>query len=233
MAPDSRDGKGPKQNRTRRLLQRSAAFSALSTDGLAEAARRATPVDAGRRVEIPASPAGLLVLGSGRVRVVRRHPERDVTVAYLGPGEIAGLAAVLEHDEPAVVVAVEHVEGVRVPAPVVRRLIGREPRFTAQLLDVALERRLIAEDRLQAVLVRTVEARIAEFLLEAAEHHGVPDPRGTLIGVKFTHQEIASYVGSTRETTTLVLGELRRHGLIETEHRRVIITDVRGLRERV
>lgn len=233
MPTESKGAKAPKQNRTRRRLQRSVAFSALSSEGLAEAARRASPVDAGRRVELPSSPPGLLVLSNGRVRVVRRHPERDVTVAYLGPGEIAGLAAVLEHEEPAVVVAVEHVEAVRVPAPVVRRLLGREPRFASRLLDAAVGRQLIAEDRLQAVLVRPVESRIAEFLLEAAEQHGVPDPRGTLIGVKYTHQEIASYVGSTRETTTLVLGELRRSGLIDTEHRRVVVTDPAGLRKRV
>jgi CRP-like cAMP-binding protein len=51
--------------------------------------------------------------------------------------------------------------------------------------------------------------------------------------VKFTHQEIASYVGSTRETVTLVLGAFKRSGVITTDHRRVVIRDIAGLRKRV
>ncbi|MBT8465593.1 MAG: helix-turn-helix domain-containing protein, partial [Deltaproteobacteria bacterium] len=47
------------------------------------------------------------------------------------------------------------------------------------------------------------------------------------------HQEIASYVGSTRETVTLVLGAFKRAGLIDTDHRRVVIRDIAGLRKRV
>jgi CRP-like cAMP-binding protein len=46
-----------------------------------------------------------------------------------------------------------------------------------------------------------------------------------LIGVKYTHQEIADYVGSTRETVTLTLGELKRRDLLLFDHRRIVVRD--------
>ena len=96
-----------------------------------------------------------------------------------------------------------------------------------------LERRLQAERRIESLLSRTVESRVAEFLMDAAERHGIPESRGTLIGVKYTHQEIADYVGSTRETVTLTLGDLRRRDLILFDHRRVVVVDPAALRRLV
>ena len=43
-------------------------------------------------------------------------------------------------------------------------------------------------------------------------------------------QEIADYVGSTRETVTLTLGELKRRGMILFEHRRVVVVEPASLR---
>jgi CRP/FNR family transcriptional regulator, cyclic AMP receptor protein len=54
-----------------------------------------------------------------------------------------------------------------------------------------------------------------------------------LIGVKYTHQEIADYVGSTRETVTLTLGELRRKNLVLFDHRRIVVRDLDALQHTV
>jgi CRP-like cAMP-binding protein len=83
---------------------------------------------------------------------------------------------------------------------------------------------------MEALLSRPVESRVADFLSEAVETHGINDSRGYLIGVKYTHLEIASYVGSTRETVTLVLGDLKRRGIIEIDQRRVVVRQVDRLR---
>jgi len=58
-----------------------------------------------------------------------------------------------------------------------------------------------------------------------AAAYGVPDSRGVLISQRFTHLDIANYIGSTRETVTLVLGEFKRSGIIEFDSRRLVIRD--------
>ena len=78
-----------------------------------------------------------------------------------------------------------------------------------------------------------MEARLAEFLLKAASRWGIPEPRGVLIAAPFTHQEMANMIGSTRETVTLTLGDLRKRGAIEVDRRRVVVLDQEALRSRV
>ena len=39
-------------------------------------------------------------------------------------------------------------------------------------------------------------------------------------------------IGSTRETVTLTLGELRRKGIIEVDRRRIVVLDREGLKTR-
>jgi CRP-like cAMP-binding protein len=122
------------------------------------------------------------------------------------------------------------VEALRLPVRTLRGMVAERPDLAVRLLAVFGEHKLAVEQRLEALLTRPVESRVAEFLVDAAERHGVPESRGYLIGVKFTHAEISSFVGSTRETVTLILGDLKRRGLIEFDHRRVVVHDSEALR---
>ncbi len=55
--------------------------------------------------------------------------------------------------------------------------------------------------------------------------------QGQLIRAAFTHADVAVLIGSTRETVTLLLGKLRRNGLLAFERRRVVIRDRAGLEQ--
>jgi CRP-like cAMP-binding protein len=164
--------------------------------------------------------------------MVEPDPERELTLEYLGPGDLVGDTAIWSAGLERRAIVVEQVEALRIPLAAVRHLLATHTALCSAMLMVVGQRRLTAEHRLHSLLSRTVESRVAEFLVMAAERHGIPDSRGTLIGVKFTHQEIASYVGSTRETVTLVLGDFKRAGIVTTDHRRVVVRDPAGLRAR-
>jgi CRP/FNR family cyclic AMP-dependent transcriptional regulator len=175
--------------------------------------------------------AALYVVSSGRLRVVRGAGEgRALTVAYRGVGEVIGEIAVTRrptHEDTAT--ATDPVDVVHIPLRCVELLLAHNPELVLRLLQLMVERRLDTERRIESLLSRSVESRVAEFLLDAAQRSGIPDSRGLLIGVKYTHQEIADYVGSTRETVTLTLGELKRNGLLLFDHRRIIVRDIEAL----
>jgi CRP/FNR family cyclic AMP-dependent transcriptional regulator len=175
--------------------------------------------------------AGLYVVATGRVRVVRGAGEsRALTVAYRGPGEVIGEIAITQrvtHEDTST--ATDPVEVVQVPMRQVQDLLARNVDVARRLLSLMVERRLDTERRIESLLSRTVESRVAEFLIDAAQRHGIPESRGLLIGVKYTHQEIADYVGSTRETVTLTLGDMKRRNLVLFDHRRIVLRDVEAL----
>ncbi len=218
-----------------RTLRRAPLFAALEGEAFEELVRASERRTVERRRTLGIGGDGYLyVVGRGRARVTCPAGERELTLSYLGAGDVHGEAEIFEpRGIERSAVALEPLEAVRVPNKVVKSILEREPKFAQAMTHLIAERRAIAEHRLHAVLSRTVESRVAEFLLMVARQHGVPEPRGTLIGVKFTHLEIAYWVGSTRETVTRVLAEFKRAGLIEIDARRVVILDADGMHRRI
>lgn len=175
----------------------------------------------------------LFVIVSGRVRVLRRIArDRVLTVGYRQPGELVGETALVDQKVyQEVAAAAEDTEVLCVPVPRVERLLELHPSFSSHLLRLMVARRVDAEKRIDSLLSRSVEARLLSFLVEAAARHGIPSEGGVLIPVRFTHQEIADYIGSTRETVTVTLGELRRRKLLRADHRRLVVADMDQLIE--
>lgn len=78
--------------------------------------------------------------------------------------------------------------------------------------------------------LRGAHARVLAMLLHLAELHGVPDARGLIVNLALTHREMAMLVGATRETVSVALGALRDAGVVCTERRRVVLTDLHRAR---
>lgn len=168
----------------------------------------------------------LLLIGSGRVKVERLRGDRAVSLGHRGPGHMLGetaLAGAPAATESASVI--DDVEALAIPlAPLRQRLATDAPLRAALAAAIAKHHREL-EQRLMGLLLHGVEARLAAFLLDAGARWGRAHPEGELVTAPFTHAEIALLIGSTRETVTLVLGKLKREGLIGFDRRRVVIRD--------
>jgi CRP-like cAMP-binding protein len=175
---------------------------------------------------------GLFVVGAGRARLVKTVGTRVVTLHYVGVGDVYGEGFLSDEAEDFELLVLGDMDALRVPLDVLERLVAEQPSVARALLEVQNARRRQVEERLTDFLTRTVEARVASFVQQVAARHGVPESRGVLVGEKFTHIEIAEYVGATRETVTLVLGVLKRDGILDTDHRRIVVLDAQGLAQR-
>jgi CRP/FNR family cyclic AMP-dependent transcriptional regulator len=169
----------------------------------------------------------LVVIGRGRARVERLAGDgRVVPLGYRGSGDVLGescLGHTPAHAESAI--AMEELEYARIPLGTLDALLAEDSALGPAVLSLLLARQRETEDRIESLLFRNVEGRLAEFLLKAADRWGVPTPKGTLISAPITHLEIAQSIGSTRETVTLTLGALRREGLLDVAGRRLIVRD--------
>jgi CRP-like cAMP-binding protein len=229
-----RSARAPRADWVRTTLARCGPFEVLDAASLDALTRQCSAVRFARRSTLceQDTPADCVyVVASGRVRGVRSAGDhRTLTVAYSLPGDMVSETVFADaRSHKATATATEAVEAVRIPLRAIQSLLAEKPAFAQRMLALMAERRLQAERRVESLLSRSVESRVAEFLLDAAERAGLPDPRGVLISARYTHQEIADYVGSTRETVTLTLGELRRRDLVCFDHRRIIVTDRTGL----
>lgn len=208
--------------------------SKTSRDTLTEHARSKSVPEGAALIAQDTAASELLVMVRGSVQVWRRGPYTAfLSLGFLGPGDAAGLRAIFRdevHTETAT--ALSTTDAVAVPAAIVHTLMESDPGLGTSLRSILVHERAEAEARIASQLFRTVEGRLAEFLLHAADRFGVAVKEGTRIEAPLTHLEIARHIGSTRETVTLTLGSLRREGLVKTAGRRLIVSDGAGLAAR-
>ena len=101
----------------------------------------------------------------------------------------------------------------------------------ARGLATMLELRLIEREELAwCVLPRKTAERLARLLPLLARKFG-ESPKGgqTRIGLRLTHQDLASMIASTRESVSATLMGLRRQKVIEVERGRIVLSDPKKL----
>lgn len=87
-----------------------------------------------------------------------------------------------------------------------------------------LNRRLRQTEALLALAGhRRVEERLRQLLLLLQEEVGQPVPQGTRLGVRLTHQHLASAIGTTRVTVTRLLGQFRQDGWLTIDRSRHLV----------
>jgi CRP-like cAMP-binding protein len=92
--------------------------------------------------------------------------------------------------------------------------------YTFRLIGHRLEH---AEQRLADFALNAIPARLDRLLADFSDRYGVRESEGVLIDIPLPHREIASIVGSTRESVTVRLNAMRREGTIDFVNRRILV----------
>jgi CRP-like cAMP-binding protein len=184
-------------------------------------------------IYLPGDPgSAVFLVNGGRVKVSKvTRDGKELTLAYRGPGEIFGETCLIDggpREEMAE--AMENALVTEIQRPEFERLLQTQPMLGYRMTKVLAQRRREVESKIENLVFKDVNSKLAELLLRLASEYGVDDSRGTLVALKITHQEMANLIGSTRETVSLTLAQFKRKGLIQTEGRKVIIADREGLR---
>jgi CRP-like cAMP-binding protein len=66
-----------------------------------------------------------------------------------------------------------------------------------------------------------------------AEQYGVMVADGVQLRIKLSHQDMANIIGSTRESVTIVLGELQAERTLRLGRQQVVLTDPQRLAQDV
>ena len=171
----------------------------------------------------------------GRVKVSSLSADgHESVLAFRGPGDLLGELSVLDGGpRSASVTAAEPVEALIITGERFRGLLAARPRITIVLLET-LTRRLRDADRkrLEYGAYDTV-GRVSRRLVELAADHGVDEATGVRITLPLSQGELAGWTGASRESVARALAVLRRAGIISTDRRRIVVTDLRALRRAV
>ncbi len=173
----------------------------------------------------------IYVVQTGRVRLYRSaHDGRQLTLAMLDEGEVFGRVspqggALHDAYAEAMTDAVVRV----LSSADLERAAADHPRIALNLLRSLSGRLRSTEDQLESLAFRGVPARLAALLLRLMDRYGRVTHTGIRIDERFTHMQLAEMIGTSRETLTKVMNELRESGLIDVRERLVWVLDADGL----
>jgi CRP/FNR family transcriptional regulator len=167
----------------------------------------------------------LYVVATGSFKLVRYSEEgREFIVQLASRGDSFGAFA-----EPAITPAaaraLEESTCLAVPVPAVRRALERNPSLALRAIQAAERRIREAEVRAARLAFESVPRRLSILLLDAT------DRRTGLLRFPLNQSELASFIGSSRETVCSILNQLRREGIVDTPRGRIRLLDRKRLQE--
>ena len=177
----------------------------------------------------------VMLLTEGRVKIASTSEDgRESVLAFRGPGEVLGeLSAIDGQPRSAGVTAVDPVEALVMPTADFRAFLERSPRASLWILTRLIARLREADRKRAEFGASDTIGRVAARLVELAADYGKPQPEGgVLIDLPITQEELASWVGSSREGVNQALHTLRGLNWVSTERRAITVLDMEALRRR-
>jgi CRP/FNR family cyclic AMP-dependent transcriptional regulator len=163
----------------------------------------------------------------GRIKLCRieTDTDREAVIDILPEGSLFGESALYSAAglRANSAVAYENSRLLRIQVANFKRGMAEDDQlhdYTFRLIGQRLDH---AERRLADFALNAIPARLDRLLAEFSDRYGVSEPEGVLIDIPLPHREIASIVGSTRESVTVRLNAMRREGTIEFVNRRILI----------
>jgi len=203
--------------------------STLSDQLVSQLASGAAVLDLRRRRFVyragdPADSLYAIVHGTIKLCRIDHDTKREAVIDILSEGSLFGESALYStagrRENSAVAYANSRL--LRIPSGAFQKGMeeDRLHDYTFRLIGQRLEQ---AERRLADFALNAIPARLDRLLADFSDRYGVPEPEGVLIDIPLPHREIASIVGSTRESVTVRLNAMRREGTIEFVNRRILV----------
>ncbi len=168
---------------------------------------------------------------TGRIRVFVTLPSgRDLLIGMKEPGEEFGeLSALDQRPRAASATALEDSVVAHMPGDRFLDELRHEPELALAVLRSLADQLRRNNARLRARSGDSAFVRTGQLLIELSSLKMRHDRRAARIEIPLSQDEIAEWIGTTRESAARALGRLRRAGLIGTGRCRVTVHDLPGL----
>lgn len=205
---------GPRHNRRVQL------FSGLGSEEMTRIAAHARSMrkPRGEFIYMPGDRADFVyILKHGRVKLsVLSESGKEIAIDIIQPGEIFGEFALVDESQRSnMTQALDDVLMWVFSKHDFTKLLTSLPILALSYIKLVGDRRRRMEKKLSDITSKPVSGRICELLHELSTSSGEFETVASDYIVPLTHQDVASLIGAARQTTTTVLNDLERRGIIE------------------
>ncbi len=176
------------------------------------------PVKKGTVILSPNHPIqALFLLKEGQVRLYRMNYQgKQFTVDVLTGGNIFGETSTLSlTDDQIYAEAMIDTYLCVISREDFEAFIEKNPKIALKFIHILSNRLKEVYSLSEKIALSDVKYRLLYLLLKLSEKTGKRKQEWQTINMKLTHADIANMIGSTRETTSAILSQLKRDGFIK------------------
>lgn len=175
----------------------------------------------------------IYMIAWGRVKIGHYLEDgKEVISAILTTGEIFGELALAGEDTRRDFAQVMDENTSICPLSIgeLKDLMFENKELSFKMLKLVGLRLMKLERKLESLVFKDARTRVIEFLKDAASWKGKKVGFETMIPTKLTHKDIAALTGTSRQTVTTILNELKEKNLIYFDRKKILIRDLAQLK---
>jgi len=167
----------------------------------------------------------------GKIKIYKADDEgREYILHIFGPGNIFAETVLFGSDPyPANAEAVEDSVIGLIKNRDLEELLKKNTDIAFKIIKVLSKRLRESQENIKNLVFRDTYDRTACALHKMALEHGIKTSHGIEVEMPITRSELASIVGTSRETVTRMLSEMKRKGIIDMDRQKIIIKNERAL----
>lgn len=168
---------------------------------------------------------------SGKIKIYKSDAEgREYILHIFGPGDIFAETVLLEGGPyPASAEAVEDSVVGMIKNQDLEELLKKNTGIAFKIMKILSYRLRESQDKIKNLVFRDTYDRTACALHKMSLDHGRKTSQGIEVELPITRTELASIVGTSRETVTRMLSEMRRKGIIDMNRHKITVLNEREL----
>ena len=166
----------------------------------------------------------LYVVRSGSLKTFVENPAGEVQVlGFVLPGEILGVAALVNDRHPMTAEALERSSICELPYTQLQQIVGEVPALHRQLMRV-ISREVVADNSHLVMMGRQhAQERLAIFLQSLADRHGRLSRDASTLTLTMSRYDIANYLGLVVETVSRLFSRMEAAGILVVNRKSVNI----------
>ena len=169
---------------------------------------------------------GLYIIRSGQVKVVLQNEEgKEIILATFQPGDFFGEMSLLDgRPRSANVFTTQNTQLLVLSRQSLFQHIEQYPTTGLKILMEMSSRLRRADEVIGNLVMLDAYGRVARVLIDLSEQQGEVTEEGILIKDRPTQQDMASMIGTTRETVSRILSDFQKRGLLSTEGKTIVLS---------
>jgi len=185
-------------------------------------------------IYFPDEPAQYIyMIAEGRVRIGHYLDDgKEVVSAILGMGEIFGELALAGEEKRRDFAQAMDDKTTVCPLSIeeLKALMWENKELSFKMLKLVGLRLMKLERKLELLVFKDARTRVIEFIKDSAAWKGKKVGYETMVPTKLTHKDIAALTGTSRQTVTTILNELKEKNLINFDRKKILVRDLENLK---